>query len=239
MALAYYHGKKTPQDFEKALLLGRESSSKLSKYGQLVMGFLTESGAAGVPQDEAKAVEWFQLAAGQDEPDALNILGSCYFNGDGVQQDLRKAFELYQRSASLNNSEALVNLGRMYQHHLVPVVDSYDMSMKRRHLERALECFNQAADLDDPRGCLYAALAYQQGLVDGIPQLYKSWQLLLKGVALGDAMCMINVAKSYDSGLVHKMSDGTSSQLVPQNYRYYFAKKNSRTLIMSTLQRGI
>jgi TPR repeat protein len=228
MAAAFYHGKKNPQDFDKALLLARESSSKLSKYGQLVMGFLTENGLAGVPQDDTKAFEWFQLAADQNEPEALNLLGSCYFNGDGVQRDLLKAFECYERAANLKHSDALVNLGRMYQYHLgMPIADPYDMSIKRRNLEKAMACFNEAANLDDPRGCLYAAIAHQEGLVDGIPQAARAWQLLLKGVALGDVMCMINVAKIYDTGLNQNMCDGTKHPLIHQNYRCYFVTNST------------
>ena len=225
MASAYFYGKKTPKDLNKALQLAIQSSNGSSAFGQLIMGQFCEGGLAGVPQDDAEAFDWFKLAADQNQPEALNILGSYYFNGDVVQQDFVKAFECYERSANLRCSEALVNLGRMYQYGFpdrFPDADPFDTTNKKKGLEKALEYFNMAADLDDPSGCLNAAIFYLEGKTDNSPQLFKAWPLFLKGVELGDILCMINVAKIYDTGINQVMSDGSSKEIIPRNYRYYF-----------------
>jgi TPR repeat protein len=42
----------------------------------------------GVPQDDAEAVWWYRLAAGQGDADAQNNLGVNYANGEGVPKHL-------------------------------------------------------------------------------------------------------------------------------------------------------
>jgi TPR repeat protein len=218
MALAYFEGKNVPIDYEKSLQLARESQS--SRYGQLTMGYLTEGGHAGLPLDTRKAFDWFKLAAEQNEPQALNTVGSCYFNGDGVQQDFGQAHQYYDRSAKLKCSDALVNLGRMYEYHLVPVADPFDTANKPRNLHKALQCFEEAADLNDPRGCLNAAIMYQRGSTDGVPQLFTAWKLFRKGIELGDVLCMVNIAKMYDTGVVQNLGNGASTRVLSQDYRF-------------------
>jgi TPR repeat protein len=183
------------------------------------MGYLTEAGIGGIPQDAVKAFEWFKLAADKNEPNALNIVGSCYFNGDGVQRDLSKAFDYYNRSATLNCSDALVNLGRMYEFHLVPMADIFDAEIKKTNLKKALQCFEEAAALNDPRGFLNAAVFHQQGFFEDVPQHFTAFQMFKKGIALGDVLCMVNVAKMYDTGVIQILANGVSTKVLGQDYR--------------------
>ena len=194
-----------------------------SAVGQLVMGYLCEAGLAGEPRDEVKAFNWYKLAADQNHPEALNTVGKCYFNGDGVQLDRLKAFEYIKRSADLKYSDALVNLGRMYDADLAPVSDAdlFDQSRTARNAQLAFRLFLEAAELDDPRGCLYSAICYQKGLVDGVPQFFSAWQMYKKGAALGDVLCLVNVAKLYDTGIFQPHpSNGTVQKILPKDYRY-------------------
>jgi TPR repeat protein len=46
----------------------------------------------GVPQDDAQAVRWFQLAAEQGNVAAQGALGAYYWRGRGVPPDLLKAY---------------------------------------------------------------------------------------------------------------------------------------------------
>jgi TPR repeat protein len=231
LAEAYHTGNGTPKDNEKALLLARQSASMNSAFGQLMMGYLFEAGLAGEPSDDVKAFNWYMLAAEQNHPEALNTVGKCYFNGDGVQLDKRKAFEYFQRSANLKYSDALVNLGRMYEFDLAPIADAdlFDHTRPARNAQFAFKCFLEAAELDDPRGCLNAAICYQKGLLGGRPQYFSAWQMFKKGAALGDVLCMVNVAKLYDTGIVQPHpSDGTMQQILAKDYWYvFFQNKNS------------
>lgn len=77
---------------------------------QLNLGYMYLYGTNGVGQDFAKAFEYYEMAANQNDPVALNNLGSLYFNGIGTKVDLKKAVELFSKSAELGNDNAAVNL---------------------------------------------------------------------------------------------------------------------------------
>ena len=68
----------------------------------------------GVERDEAKAVEWFLLAAKQGHAKAQNNLGARYANGKGVERDEAKAVEWYRLAAKQGNATAQNNLGARY-----------------------------------------------------------------------------------------------------------------------------
>ena len=57
-----------------------------SAEAQLGLGFIYATGR-GVPQDDADAVRWWQLAADQEDAVAQYNLGVKYENGQGVAQD--------------------------------------------------------------------------------------------------------------------------------------------------------
>ncbi len=63
-----------------------------------------------MPQDYAKAVEWYRKAAEQGYADAQYNLGHMYDKGEGVTQDYAKAMGWYRKAAA----DAQHNLGVMY-----------------------------------------------------------------------------------------------------------------------------
>lgn len=68
----------------------------------------------GIAQDYAKALEWFEKAAGEDYPPAQNMLGAMFKNGHGVQQDYEQAFEWFEKAAIQDYDEGQTNLALMY-----------------------------------------------------------------------------------------------------------------------------
>lgn len=62
-------------------------------------------------KDYKKAVEYFKLAASENNPQALSNLGTCYFNGLGVTKNEETALKYYKLAASYKNGNALFNLG--------------------------------------------------------------------------------------------------------------------------------
>jgi hypothetical protein len=69
----------------------------------------------GVPQDYAKAVEWYSKAAAQGYAPAQCNLGFCYSRGQGVPQDNAKAAEWYRKAAEQGHALAQCNLGVCYR----------------------------------------------------------------------------------------------------------------------------
>ena len=72
---------------------------------QYDLGVMYDQGQ-GVPQSDAKAMEWYERAAQQGEPRALYNLGLMYLNGQGVPPDLVKAYYLISLSANRGNASA-------------------------------------------------------------------------------------------------------------------------------------
>ena len=70
----------------------------------------------GVELNINRAVEWWTMAAYQEEgdADAQYNLGDCYFYGEGVRKDRKKAIELWTMAANKNNAGAQFTLGECY-----------------------------------------------------------------------------------------------------------------------------
>jgi TPR repeat protein len=81
------------------------------------LGLLYNSGM-GVPQDYAKAREWWEKAAAKDNVAAIGYLGILYRYGRGVPQDYAKAREWYEKAAALGYSPAMTELGVYYENGL-------------------------------------------------------------------------------------------------------------------------
>lgn len=72
---------------------------------QYDLGLLYDQGQ-GVPQNDARAMHWYALAAEQGEPRAQYNLGLMYLNGQGVQPDLVTAYYWITLSANRGNVHA-------------------------------------------------------------------------------------------------------------------------------------
>ncbi len=68
----------------------------------------------GVPQDFAKAREWWEKAAAQGNADAQHRLGLLYYEGYGVRQDYARAQEWFEKAAAQGYAQAQCNLGLLY-----------------------------------------------------------------------------------------------------------------------------
>lgn len=81
---------------------------------QMNLAYMYLYGTNGVQQDLSKAFEYYQMAAEQNNPIALNNLGSLYFNGIGTNPDVKKAVALFTKAAELGNDNAATNLAFIY-----------------------------------------------------------------------------------------------------------------------------
>jgi len=68
----------------------------------------------GVPQDDKKAIPWYQKAADQGNTGAQLSLGLMYAEGRGVPQDDTKAVVWYRKAAEHGQAKAQYNLAFMY-----------------------------------------------------------------------------------------------------------------------------
>jgi uncharacterized protein len=91
----------------------REGASRGDAESQTKLGFLYDNGL-GVPQDYAKARQWYEQAAAQGESYAQLNLGLLYDNGWGVPQDYAMARRWWELAAAQGNAAAQINLGLLY-----------------------------------------------------------------------------------------------------------------------------
>lgn len=116
LGLVYIRGETggyvVGRNYEKALGYIRQGVEQQDKQSQYLMGWLYHRGQ-GLRQDFSQAMEWYQKAAAQDMPDAINGIGHLYEYGQGVIADKNEAIKWYRRAAALNNKAAKENLERL------------------------------------------------------------------------------------------------------------------------------
>lgn len=94
------------QKYESAAIRCIAESVLGNAEGQTILGLMYLLGK-GVPQDEAKAVEQFQLAAKQGQPDAQFALGRMYEQGrGGLPRDVDAALQWYRAAANQGHEQA-------------------------------------------------------------------------------------------------------------------------------------
>lgn len=81
---------------------------------QTLLGVIYDTGS-GIPQDEQKAAQWYQIAAENGNPQAAYHLGQYYLLGrGGLEKDAGRAAENFIRASDAGIFEASYNLGLLY-----------------------------------------------------------------------------------------------------------------------------
>lgn len=135
-----------------------EQSLRLANEGnvesQMNLGYMYLYGNNGVEQDFEKAFEYYNMAAEQNNPIALNNIGSLYFNGIGVEKNRAKALDYFRRSATLGNDNAATNLAFIYL-----TGNSNDSERNKQ----AINLFKQAAQSGNKLAKFMLGYAYYKG----------------------------------------------------------------------------
>jgi TPR repeat protein len=100
-------------DFKKALAELMPLAQAGDAEAQYNIGRMYAYGR-GLPQDYAKALDWYRKSAVQGHLWAINNIGRLYQNGQGVTQDDAAAAQWYRLAADGGNGVAQYNLGSMY-----------------------------------------------------------------------------------------------------------------------------
>ena len=138
---------------------------------QLNLGYMYLYGQDGVKTDYKKAFHYYELAANQNNPIALNNLGSLYFNGIGTQVNYQKAAELFYRAAQQGIDDAAVNLAFIYLSS-----DNND----NQHSD-AINMFKDAAEAGNNTAKFMLGYAYYTGFI--VEQDYHKAVELIKDAA--------------------------------------------------------
>ena len=93
------------KDYKTAHILFSQLAEKGDANAQYTLGLMYGKGH-GVPKDNSKAIEWWQLAAEQGNVKAQTNLGWMYEKGKGVSKDTQKAQKWYQLASDQGVSKA-------------------------------------------------------------------------------------------------------------------------------------
>lgn len=101
---------ETESPLDKSIRLANEGSLD----DQMNLAYMYLYGINGVEADVGKAVKYYEMASQQNDPIALNNLGSLYFSGIGVDENRDLAVNLFNKAAELGNDNAALNLAFIY-----------------------------------------------------------------------------------------------------------------------------
>src|SRR5262249_11578062 len=111
------------------------------------------SGGIGIPQDDAKAVEWYRPAAGRGDRDAMFALALFNMTGRGGLRDRAEAARLFAEAAKLGHPAAAYDLGLLY----------LEGQQFPQDFGRAAELFRSASQAGSPEAQYALATLYKDG----------------------------------------------------------------------------
>jgi len=92
----------------------KKKAEKGDVEAQLNLAYLYLYGSDNIAIDYGQALSYYQKAAEQKSPVALNNLGSLYFSGIGTPVNYAKSIEYFDEAARLGSDDAAVNLAIIY-----------------------------------------------------------------------------------------------------------------------------
>lgn len=104
---AYYKG-----DFKAAYDAWLPLAEAGDAVAQNSLGALYDHGL-GVPEDNAEAARWYEMAAQQGMPLAMRNLGNQYATGHGVTYDINLAQQWYEKAAALGDQQSAALLAHL------------------------------------------------------------------------------------------------------------------------------
>ena len=149
--------------------------------GRMINIFMNEQDAISMfEQDMKKAICWYERAAEQNHPAAMNSLGECYAMGRGVPRDLETAMEWYRRAAELGEAMADYNMGWHLE--------------QAGKLSEAYAHYRKAADGNDDSAWWALGRFYENGVV--VAQDGKEARRCYEtGEKLGSVKCKMRLAR--------------------------------------------
>lgn len=114
LSLFFSEEGKNPEQQETYIEKTTQAADNGSLEDQMNLAYMYLYGTNGVQANHDKALYYYDLAAQQNDPVALNNLGSLYFSGIGTKADVKKALALFNKAAELGNDNAAVNLAFIY-----------------------------------------------------------------------------------------------------------------------------
>jgi uncharacterized caspase-like protein len=141
------------QDYRSAAAQARPAAERGDARAQDLLGWLYQNGH-GLPQDLARALDWYQKAADLGLAKGQQNVSFMYRNGMGVPVDYAKSLFWAQKAAAQGNANGQISVGLHY-------LNGWGVA---RDYARAMDMFMKAAAQNDSNGQHSVAYMYENGL---------------------------------------------------------------------------
>jgi TPR repeat protein len=144
----------------------------------------------GVAADDKKAVEWYRLAVGRGDREAMFALAMFHFAGRAGIRNREDMVRLLTAAADLGHAVAAYNLALLY----------LEGQQFPQDLARAAELFRKASDLGNPEAQYALATMYKDGR--GVPKdMNEAVRLLAAAAQAGNLDATVEYAIAMFNGV--------------------------------------
>lgn len=190
------------------------------------LGKLYQDGSSDIPVDIEKARSYYEIAARQHNPKALEKLAGSYLKApEATEEDRKKAIDYYRQAADFGSPEAMRELGMMYLSGKgLPLDAKWGATLLQRAAnlgdlgasselgelylsgigvgkdeKRAVEYLTLAANQGSASAMRKLARLYARGIaVEHDPKNFIAW--MNKAAEAGDQSAMLEMANAYAAG---------------------------------------
>ncbi len=185
--IANYYGRgvQAPANINEAVRWCKRAAKQQHAEAQYSTAMSCALGRGELEQNYYKAIKWFQRAGENGNIEALNKLGD--FLCVGILHDYENGFAAYQVAAAQNDPEGICNVGCCF-------ATGWGTD---RDLQKALECFKRAEELEYAPARIYAEF-YKN--MQAAPQDLKCTFTLDPDDDLGRIYCdqdVVSIAEEY------------------------------------------
>ena len=209
----YENGKGISKNQDLALALYEESAKLGCSDAQYRLGEIKEK------TEPTIAVDWYRMAAAQNDKKAQYRLGFCYEKGLGVEQDFSMAVELYEKSAKQGYEKAQYHLGLCYENGIGA----------EQCLSEAFRCYKDAEERGHIEATYRLGFFYENG--------YSIEQCLREAFRCYEKVCKKHTEAQYRLGLCYEYGRGTEINLEEASRCYEAAAE--RNHIEATYRLGL
>ncbi len=128
----YLEGREVTQNDAEAFALFAKAAQNGNADAQKALGDLYSTDNKAVNQDREIAIDWYQRAARNNQPDALKSLAELHLNGDGDNKQ-REAYRWYYLAARAGDEDAMLQLEQLEQ-----TIDPEDINIATGNAENWL-----------------------------------------------------------------------------------------------------
>ena len=184
-AMRYLRGINTDVNYKEALVrLNYLAKQNDPRAINALAGMLRQG--MGVPQNQAKAREFYQKASEMGLGKASFNLAQMYKTAQGGEQDLAKAFEYALKAEQQGDPKAIYLAGYMY----------YKGLGTKQDYAKAVEYFAKGTELKQPSNIYFLGLCYMNG--NGVPKdIEKGKQLIEQAANLGNDHAVEFIARNF------------------------------------------